>query len=156
MKKKPISELVATALDRIGEERLVEELIKLSSLEFDSREDTLTIIANEGVHHLPKRLMRGEVFVASKGSLDFSSNDSIKREFTNVIKEVSIKLKEREWKKIYLVPFGPANLSMLIKLLVYRVTHIETVDVFYVDGEYQEIDIQLRKIIIEAGGNEIL
>ena len=148
--KDKISNLLNEALERIGEDRLAEELLKLSSIEADTGEQTLTIVANEGIHHLPIDLARGEVLVASKGSLDFSSNESINREFTKILKNIAQKLKEREWEKIYLIPFGPSNLSMLIKLLVYRVTHIETIDLFYIDSQYREVHIKLRQLIIES------
>ena len=148
--KDKISNLLNEALERIGEDRLTEELLKLSSIDTNAGEQTLTIIANEGIHHLPQSLARGEVLVASKGSLDFSSNESIDREFTKILKNIAQKLKEREWKKIYLIPFGPSNLSMLIKLLVYRVTHIETIDLFYIDSQYREVHIKLRQLITES------
>ena len=40
---------------------------------------------------------------------------------------------------------------MQIKLLVYRVTRIETIDVFYDGmGGYADLELQLRPIIVEA------
>jgi hypothetical protein len=150
MSANSLTDLFESALADLGEDRLKKELANLVSDESTSSEDTLTIVVNYGVHHIPNKLLRGEVFKASEGSLDFSSKKSIIDEFERVLKNVASKLKESEWKKIYLIPYGPANLSVLIKLLVYRVTHIETVDTFYLEGEYHEIDIQLRKLILEA------
>lgn len=137
------------ALRSVGEDRLVTELTRLSK-STDENKETLTIIANAGVHHLPEQLLRGQVFKASEGTLDFTSQESTTQEFEMIVKKVAAKLKERDWKRIYLIPFGPANLSMLLKLLVYRVTHIETIDVFYYDGEYRELNIQIRPLIVDA------
>ncbi len=150
MNRDKLIALMELASKEIGEEELVNELKKLVSSKSDINGDTLTIIVNTGVHHLPTKLLRGQVFKASEGALDFSNQQSIEQEFARVIRNVAIKLKEQEWKKIYLVPFGPVNLSMLIKLLVYRVIHIETVDIFYIGGDYWEIDMQLRPLIVDA------
>lgn len=144
-----LKSLVEAALRSVGEDRLVQELTSLST-PTDKDAETLTIIANAGVHHLPEKLLRGQVFTASEGTLDFTSQESTTQELKEVVNKVAAKLKERDWKKIYLIPFGPTNLSMLLKLLVYRVTHIETIDVFYYNGEYREIDIQIRPLIVEA------
>lgn len=83
-------------------------------------DDILTIVANEGVHHLPEEYRRGTVFVASRGSLDFSTPESIRDEFEDVLRDTARVLKSHDWRRVYLVPFGPTTLSMQLKLLVYR------------------------------------
>lgn len=142
---------VESALSELGEKRLVEELARLTGNAAGGEVDTLTIIVNKGVHHLPQEFMRGEIYFASEGSLDFSSSESVKKEMVLALSRLASKLKSRAWEKIYLVPFGPTNLSMLIKLLVYRVTHVETVDLFYTgSGSYCELHIPLRDVVIDA------
>lgn len=146
-----LQELVEKVVAELGE-RAVAEALERMSKDGSAKEEVLTIIANVGVHHLPDHLRRGEVFVASEGSLDFSTRDSVCSEITQVLTRVAAKLKEKNWSKIYLVPFGPTNLAMLIKLLVYRVTHIETIDIFYGgNGVYHDLDVALRPLVIEAG-----
>lgn len=142
---------VDSALSKLGERRLIEELAKITGDSSQREPDTLTIIANKGVHHLPQQFMRGEVYFVSEGSLDFSSSESVEREMVLALSRLASKLKSKAWQKIYLVPFGPTNLSMLIKLLVYRVTHIETVDLFHAgSGSYFELNIPLRDVVIGA------
>ena len=41
-------------------------------------EDILTIVANAGIHHLSAKILRGEIYYASEGNLDFSSIDVVK------------------------------------------------------------------------------
>ena len=113
--------------------------------------NVLTIIVNRGVHSIPKDQIYGEIFFASEGNLDFSSKESVHSEFEAVLSNVTKKLKSNAWKQIYILPFGPSTLSMQIKLLVYRVTRIETIDLFYLgSGEYFDLDINQRDIIVES------
>src|SRR5262249_4498913 len=98
-------------------------------------EDTLTIVVNEGVHHLENRYKRGDVFTSSRGSLDFSSAESVHAEYQRVLKATAQKLKSRSWRHVYVVPFGPATLSMQIKLLVYRVCGLQSIDVMEIPGQ---------------------
>lgn len=111
----------------------------------------LTIIANEGMHHLPEAYKRGEVYVATRGNLDFSSVDRVKSQYETVLSDLSGRLKSKCWQRIYLVPFGHSTLCMQIKLLVYRVTRIETVDLFYDGkGHYADLSIEQRHLIVET------
>ena len=112
MKDKKLNELFDNALENLGESQLAHELEKLASLNSDENECTLTLIVNAGAHHLPSKLMRGDVFYASEGSLDFSSQESTEQEFIRIIDRVARKLKERDWEKIYLVPFGPVDFRL--------------------------------------------
>lgn len=151
MSERFVEKILARAIAELGERRVCEELERILDTSNLSSADVLTIVVNVGVHHLPKNIQRGEVYIASEGSLDFSSKESAHDEFLNVLQRVASKLKQKNWKKIYLVPFGPAHLSMLVKLLVYRVTHIETVDVFHMGGGvYEDMDVSLRLIAVEA------
>jgi hypothetical protein len=135
---------------KIGEERAL-SIIKNSTVDIGT-ENVLTIIANRGSHHLPESFKRGLVHVASEGSLDFSSPARVREQYRDILMRLASLLKSRTWSRIYLVPFGHSTLSMQLKLLVYRVTRIETTDLFY-DGRggYSDLDIQLRPIIVDAG-----
>jgi hypothetical protein len=139
-----LQELVA----RLGEKRALQILIEA---EGHSRAETLTIIANEGVHHLPDTMRRGHIYVASHGNLDFSTISTVQAEYSRILTDLAHLLKQRTWKRIYVVPFGPSTLSMQIKLLVYRITRIETTDLFYDGkGNYFDLFIAQRDLIVEA------
>jgi hypothetical protein len=113
--------------------------------------NTLTIVVNEGVHHLADEHRRGEVFAASRGSFDLSSAESVHEEFRRVLIDTARKLKSQAWKRVYIVPFGPAPLSMQIKLLVYRICGLESIEVMHIPGDSRlDVSIDLRKLIVES------
>ena len=138
------------AIEHSGRGTVYRNLLRLAGIQ-DNPDDTLTIVANLGVHPLPNEYLRGTIFVASQGSLDFSSPEMIHREFTSVLKDTARMLKSREWHTVYIVPFGPAPLSMQIKLLVYRVCGIETIEVMHHPTLPRvDISINLRELIVQA------
>jgi len=117
---------------------------------------TLTIIANGGVHPLQDIHKRGEVFFASMGSINFENVETAENEIKAILASVAIKLKSESWNKIYIVPFGPAILSMQIKSLVYKVLNQETVDVLHAgSGIHFDISIDTRKIAISAAHEKL-
>jgi len=141
------SKIILEYISTHGEEVLLEKLNQ-SSLESTK---ILTIICNQGVHPLNDLHKRGEVFYASQGNLDFSDEVQAINAITQVLKKVAKKLKSHSWEKVYLVPFGPAVLSMQIKNLVYRVLHIDTIDILHIgNGIHVDIEIDSRDIAVEA------
>ena len=68
-------DLFEVALEHAGEHAVRSALSRVVS-DTSGDEDVLTIVTNEGVHHLPDTYRRGTVYVASRGSLDFSSAES--------------------------------------------------------------------------------
>jgi len=110
--------------------------------------DTLTIIANSGVHAIPVQYQRGEVYSASQGNWNVTSQADIDAEFRKILVALGRKLKEFPWKRIYLIPTGHPALSIQIKILVYRVTRINTIDLLYSNGQYFEIQIDHREIVL--------
>ena len=136
---------------KLGYDQACEILLQHTELGEITQTNVLTIVANRGVHYVPKNNLRGEIFYASEGNLDFSSQVTVHSEFKNVLSNIARKLKSQNWKRIYIVPFGPNTLCMQIKLLVYRITGMESVDLFYTDsGEYIELEIKQRDIIVEV------
>lgn len=124
-----------------GESRLID----LLSLEIHN--ETLTIVANAGIHHYHPLHKRGEVFIASEGTLNFSTHETAVAEIELILLRVARKLKEKRWNKVYLVPFGPAPLSLQIKSLVHKILDIETTDVLHIgNGEHIDIHINPRNI----------
>jgi hypothetical protein len=144
-----LNDELSELIQNLGEQRVLHMLRKADVNA--GRPDVLTIIANARVHHLPPEFERGVVHVASSGNLDFSSIDSVKAEYEKILRELARVLKSRSWRQIYLVPFGPTTLSLQIKILVFRITSIDTVDLFYDGkGSYHDIVIEQRAIIAEA------
>lgn len=141
-----IKKLVECYIEKYGQESLIN---KLGNENDDN--SVLTIISNAGVHPHHSLHQRGEVFVASQGNLDFSSEQSSIKDIENILVKVARKLKEKRWNKVYLVPFGPAPLSLQIKSLVYKVLDIETVDVLHAGGGIHfDIELDPRKSAIKA------
>lgn len=150
MKKSNIDRLVAECRAQFGDARVEDHLRHLLGNSVDDSK-TLTILANSGIHHFPDELKRGEVFVVSEGSFDFSTAQAISRAYTTVLERLAAKLRSDAWTRIYLVPFGHGTLSMQIKLLVYRITRIETIDVVYTgDGRYLDLALEHRGIILAS------
>jgi hypothetical protein len=91
------------------------------------------------------------VYCASHGNWDASSQQALLAEFRRILGELGRKLNERVWRQIYLIPTGHPALSVQIKLFVYRVARMNTIDLFYQSGRYFEIDINHREIVLGAG-----
>jgi hypothetical protein len=138
---------LADLIANYGIERLQSELRRLTPS--DLAEDSLTIISNSGTHAIPEEHMHGTVYFASEGSLDFSSGAAVKKQFEEILIKLADVVKSRRWNKIYLLPFGPSALTMLIKLLVFRITYMDTIDIVYLgEGKYSEIQIDTRGLIV--------
>ena len=144
--KKTIESAVLAYIQKFNEESLLELLRDKTS-----QNHVLTIIANSGVHPYDTLHQRGEVFIASYGNLNFQSEESARKEIENILIKVAKKLKECRWNKVYLVPFGPAPLSLQIKSLVYKILDVETIDVLHAgDGKHYDIELDPRTIAISA------
>lgn len=142
-----LTTIIDEYVQRFGSTELKSTLAK-RLLNSDS---VLTIVANGGVHLLRDDLARGEVFVASQGSFDFSSGQTAESDIRAALLGVAAKLKARPWKAVYLVPFGPTVLSLGIKMLVYRILALETVDVLHIgEGVHVDIEIDTRKLSLEV------
>jgi hypothetical protein len=130
-----------------GEDRLLEVLATKQD------DDVLTIVANAGVHPYHHLHKRGEVFEASVGTLDFSSKESAILSIESALLRTANKLKEKRWSRVYLVPFGPAPLSLQIKSLVHKILDVETVDVLHIgNGEHVDVEINPRSVAARAKG----
>lgn len=133
--------LLGQAIKERGIRRVQQTLRSLIS---ESKGNILTIIANEGRHKIPQRYLRGELFVASRGNIDLSSPEKAKNVILKIISRLNRKLLQRSWSKIYLIPTGHPTLSLQIKLAVYGVTRLNTIDVFYLNGRYFDIEFNAR------------
>ena len=110
--------------------------------------DTLTIIGNDAQHHIPRQFLRGQVIVAYSGSMKFSPASEITAGYIQMLKTIVPVLKQKQWKRIYLIPMGHCSVSMILKSVVQRITSIDTIDVIHVgEGEYFELEMNLREVI---------
>ena len=113
-------------------------------------EGVLTIVSNFGMHPIPENFTFGELYIASNGSLDFSNIESVNRELDLIVVNLQKKLFERKWNKIYLIPFGHSVISLNIKMVVFRILRIETIDIFYFgEGKYGAIDRDTRRFLAD-------
>jgi len=131
-------------VEKVGIEKAKDSLESLLPKDLDDR--TLTIIANSGIHEIPKHYLRGEVYAASSGSIDFTSIETLHLAYRTILEKLLQKLKERQWTKVYLIPTGHCTLALQIKLFVYHILRIDTIDLFYNKGNYFEIAIDHRKV----------
>jgi len=136
-------------IKEIGEDRALNELRNLVNAS-DRNLNVLTIVSNSGAHRLPKEIIKGELYVASKGNFDVTNGKILSEQYMSIAKKLAIKLKEKKWDEIYLVPFGPSTLNMLIKIITFRVTYTDTIDYFYTEnGDYLELQLNTRSCILE-------
>lgn len=109
-----------------------------------AEERTLTVVVNFGMHALPENVMRGDNFYFSEGNLDLSRN-GVNATISDLTKRSVKFLRKKVWNKIYIIPSGHPLLVSLCTLIVYRVTRISPVIVYYVDGEYIDAEVDVRK-----------
>lgn len=142
-------EAVEAYIRENGESRLIEVLATTEN------DDVLTIIANAGVHPYDQLHIRGEVFEASVGTLDFSSRQSAIAAIESALLKTAKKLKEKRWNRVYLVPFGPAPLALQIKSLVHKILDVETIDVLHIgNGRHIDVAINPRPIAAKVKKSE--
>ncbi|CAM4045890.1 hypothetical protein [Bordetella muralis] len=117
----------------------------------DRNSDVCTILVNQGLHSFPDYVFRGEKYVFYEGSADLSSSEALADFAKERLEGLAKFLKQRKWSEVYIVISGQAALCMLIKLAVYRITHIETTDwVFDGRGNYISLKLPLRSILTSS------
>jgi len=141
--------LLTQAVERQGEDAVRDALSALIDKEVRMAR-TLTILGNQGVHAIPEEHIHGELYVATQGTLDLSHCDSIKEVYVPILRSLADKLRSKNWEKIYFIPTGPTTLALQIKLLVYHITRMSTIDLFYLRGNYTEIDLDYRRYLNES------
>ncbi|MCG7983772.1 hypothetical protein [Candidatus Thiodiazotropha endoloripes] len=143
MSSNDYKELISKFIDKYGEDELAGYLdVRLST-----PERTLTLIGNNGTHKIPPEFLHGEVFAVTSGSLQLGTKEEIHAEYKEALARLIEKLKEKPWRKVYFVPTGPTTLVLQIKVVVYNILRISTVDLFYSKGHYMELDMDYREIL---------
>lgn len=148
-----VQALVEAAIAVAGRDRVVEELSELSDA--SNQENTLTLVSNAGVHTIPSRYLRGEIFEVSRGNWNATDALELADELTGLLSSLAEKLRSRPWQTVYLVPTGHPILSIHVKLIVYRLLRINTIDLYYRDGEYLEVRLDHRQISLSLESTEI-
>lgn len=137
-------DLIKAFIKKNGKRKL--EKILLESLT-ENAPNVLTIIISEDTHKIPKDIIHGEKFVMSKGDLNNFDQDILKQQIEERLLKLVKKLKDKEWNKIYFIPSGFPELSIMAKLLIYRVTRIDSIDIVYTgNGKYTEMHFNSRAI----------
>ena len=150
-----LEHLLDQCVSKLGEET-VEKALQLLVAEESGPDasQVLTIVANAGVHKIPDSYLRGEVYVASRGNWRVDNKETLNSQVSQILTGVARKLKERQWRRVYLIPTGHPAVSMNIKVLVYRAIRLNTIDWIYINGEYYSLMIDQREISIGAGATE--
>ncbi len=150
MKDSQLRKLLEQAVKSSGSARVAAALSELARKNVPDK-GVLTIIANAGVHTIPKPFLRGEVYEASRGDWDVSSEQALVTELGNIMLRLISKLRARQWERIYLVPTGHPILSLQIKAMVYRVLRLNTIDLYHKAGTYFEVNLDHRAIALTEG-----
>lgn len=145
-------------MSNFADEELLADLITRRGVAFvqnqiatgvDPMRNELTIVSNAGLHPIPHDYVRGYLHIASEGNLDFTDIESVNRELDKIVLNLKSLLFEKRWTNIYLLPFGHSAISMTIKMTVFRLLRIETVDIFYFgSGKYGYLDRDSRSAIL--------
>ena len=143
---KEISTLVEEFTEAFGTEELINLLS--SKLERSATRNVLTIVCDDTLHKIPSDLVDGDLFVFSSGNFDTSSEQAMLHYLEERVLALYAQLNTKTWKRIRLIFSGHAILASTVKLVVYRVTHLETEDVVYF-GEhgYLRIHLRLRELL---------
>lgn len=134
-----LAKMLVNARGESGAKALLRELIR------DSTGRSLTVIVNKTYHKIPRRYLRGRVYVASEGNLNLSSAKAARVVYNDVLARLVKVLGSENWKTIYLIPTGHPTLSGMVKLAIYQVTRRNTVDLFFANGKYFDLRMSLRE-----------
>lgn len=104
----------------------------------------LTVVVNFGMHALPENVIRGDAFYFSEGNVDLSE-DNVDKTISQLTKRATKFLRGKIWSEVYLIPSGHPLLVVLATLIVYRVTRVNPTILYYVNGEYFEVKLDVRK-----------
>lgn len=140
-----LNDALSSLIAQYGGEIVSNTLFRLRS---SDEHGSMTVICNAGLHPLPDALVRGEVIEVTRGNLDFANEDILRCEIVAAVQRLIAIVHDRRPTKIYLIPWGPAALSCIIKHAIYRTIGIETIDVLFMGkGRYIDIESPMRNFI---------
>jgi len=146
---KKLSIEINKLLEKYSYQQLKDRILELEESN-NASSNILTVISNAGIHKFPEKYLRGEIYTASSGNIATNTSKEINGEIKVILKNLHEKLNEKNWKIIYLIPTGHPVVSSHIKSFIYRVRRINTIDVFYVNGQYFEVNIDHRSYALEG------
>jgi hypothetical protein len=147
VKASELRKLLDRAVASSGSGQVAAALEDLASADASDK-GVLTIIANAGIHRIPRTLLRGEVYEASRGDWDASTEEALLLELRRILSRLVKKLRSGRWERVYLIPTGHPILSLQIKAMVYRILRLNTIDLYYKQGSYFEVDLDQRAIAL--------
>lgn len=147
MNTNTLAHLLDEAVEVAGRQRVAETLQALagSSMPVD---EALTLVANAGVHTIPKAYLRGEVYEVSRGDWLADTRVDLETELNAILERLVRKLRSRRWQTIYLIPTGHPVLTANVKLLVYRILRLNTIDLYHRSGRYIDVQIDHRRLAL--------
>lgn len=120
----------------------------LSGIERLSKFKVCTIVVNKGLHHFPEDILHGRVFYFSDSSLPMETRDVAEKWMSERLIKLKEFLHSQKWSEIYLLISGHAAACVQVKLAIYRITHIESIDIaFDGKGNYINIEIPMRRLL---------
>lgn len=144
------NDLIALA-QKYGAQDVVRTANKLLT---PANQEHLTIIPDDALHSIPTHLISGESFVVSRKNLNAETDQTLTNELIDRLMPLEHKLRSREWRRVSLILTGHCLLSVAIKMLVYRITHIETEDIAYFSGlGYRKVSINYRDLVSSRSKN---
>ena len=145
-----LARLLGQAIDASGSERVAEVLATLAGHRASTDIDTLTLVANAGVHVIPEVYLRGEVYEVSRGDWAVDTAADLEAELNAILTRLVRKLRSRPWQRVYLIPTGHPVLTVNVKLLVYRLLRLNTIDLYYHSGTYIDVQINHRRLSLSV------
>jgi hypothetical protein len=119
----------------------------------DGDDAALVIVCNRGVHAIDEsRLPAGKVFYASSGSLPMDNAEALGLAVEAALLDAARVLKERDWRKVYIVPSGLPVLAIALASLVHQVKAYPPITLQYdrESGAYWEMAFEVRKLASQA------
>lgn len=139
-----MAENIQFVIDNLLEKYSESEIKKaLSRSKKKAGEKSLTVVVNFGMHSLPEDILRGDVLFFSEGNLDLSP-EGISDTFEGLSKRAVRFLRGKIWQNIYIIPSGHPALVVLATMVTYRVTRVDPTVVYYIDGHYNDIKLNIR------------
>ncbi|WP_300291590.1 hypothetical protein [Brevundimonas sp.] len=106
----------------------------------------LVVVCNAGVHPLPALPPGAEVFNATEGQLDLSSEQSVAAVLDGVAARLKTIFASESFSDIYVIPFGHAAISAAINLMIFRITGKTPKVYFHLGGgEYFILNWDIRQ-----------
>jgi hypothetical protein len=127
---------------------------RLFEVKEDGSEESLVIVANQGIHAITEEILPGEVIYASTGNIGGTpmSAKGLQIDITESLEVIAKVLKGRHYQNVYIVPSGLPVLSIYIAMVVHQITAKPAIILQYdrESGGYWNIELDVRRIVADA------